>query len=121
MGLIYCLYSTEDRRPRYIGQTTKPLEQRLAQHMGRKVPAATAPVYAWIRTVHQAGFRVGAYAIQPDVGYADLDRFERYWMAQLTGLLNATKGTPVITADTPAGTLLCRALQQTRGPRPNPV
>ncbi len=112
MGVIYCLYSTMDLRPRYIGQTTKPLSKRLEQHLVKAKSQAQEPLYCWIRAVHGQGFRVQAHEIQQSVPFSDLDRFEHYWMGQFVDLLNATKGASQVLSDSSIAETLQRALRR---------
>ena len=100
MTCIYCLFSTADGRPRYIGQTTKTAPIRHGQHMRDARRRPGAPLHRWIRRVQAAGFQVRIHVLQTAVQPKDLNLFERYWMAQFRGLLNSGAGTPVVAADT---------------------
>jgi hypothetical protein len=101
MSLIYCLYATDDRRPRYIGQTTKAIEVRLAQHIAEARRGSATAVGTWIRVRLEAGFQIRAHILQAAVAPGDLSLFERYWMRQFTDLLNADAGVPLVPDHSP--------------------
>jgi hypothetical protein len=109
---IYCLFSTADGRPRYIGQTTKAPPVRHAQHLRDAQRGPGTLLHRWIRRVQAAGFQVHIHVLQTDVQPKDLNIFERYWMAQFRGLLNAGPGTPVITGDTEVGRAVQKLLRK---------
>lgn len=111
MCSIYCLYSTCDGRPRYIGQTTKPVAVRLAQHLRNARRTAQTPLSQWIRATLAGGFTVRIYTLQTAVAPADLNLFEIYWMGQFSGLLNASSGMPRSDTDSAVATALYHALQ----------
>jgi hypothetical protein len=56
------------------------------------------------------GFEIRAFVLQTNVAPGDLDRFERYWMAQFASLLNTGAGTPNTAADTAVAIAVQRAL-----------
>lgn len=89
MGYIYCLYSTNDGQPRYVGMTTDTPGRRRKQHLAasldKDLPGA---VHDWIRGVLRAGHMVEVWTIQEDVIPADLLTFEKYWIDQFPNLLN---------------------------------
>ncbi len=89
MGYIYCLFSTQDGRPRYIGQTDADPERRLKQHLAAALDAeSTAPVHGWVRDVLRTGFLVDIFVLQTDVVPKELRLFEDYWIQQFPDLLN---------------------------------
>lgn len=94
MSLIYCLYAADECRPRYVGQTTKSVDIRLAQHLGDARRGAATAVGGWIRGRLAAGFPIHAHILQWTVAPVDLDLFERYWIGQFTDLLNADGAAP---------------------------
>lgn len=120
MSCIYCLYSTVDGRPRYVGQTTNVAPVRHIRHLRDARQRPNTPLHRWIRRVEADGFQVRAHVLQSDVQPGDLNLFERYWMAQFAGLLNTSRGTPVVHADSAVGLAVRRALRrqlQAAGPR----
>jgi hypothetical protein len=97
---IYCLFSTTDGRPRYIGQTCEAPPVRQARHLRDAERRPYTRLHRWIHSVVAAGFQVRIYELQSHVQPRDLDLFVRYWMAQFRGLLNVGVGMPGVTADT---------------------
>jgi hypothetical protein len=91
MGVIYCLYSTQDCEPRYVGQTTQPPDYRRRQHVAEALNMEGGAVSEWIRMVWSAGYEVEIYVLQDDVRPSDLPFFEDYWMSKFAGLIN-TRG-----------------------------
>jgi hypothetical protein len=91
MSLIYCLYATDDGRPRYVGQTTKAADTRLAQHLAEARRGAATAVGSWIRARLGGGFQIRGHILQAAIAPGDLDLFEHYWMSQFAGLLNADR------------------------------
>lgn len=72
-GTIYALIDPRTETVRYVGQTTKPIEVRLAGHL-----AAPAPlVKGWIEELAVEGRRPEITPIREDVPAAELDLAER--------------------------------------------
>ena len=111
MPVIYCLFATSDGRPRYVGQTTKPIKVRLDQHIRTADRLPLTPLQCWIRDTMERGFQVRAHVLQLHVPTGDLDLFERYWMSQFPGLLNDRARTPRAQAPTKIALAVERALQ----------
>jgi hypothetical protein len=89
MGLIYCLFSTEDGQPRYIGQTRSEANRRRKQHLAAALDKdEKGPVCDWIRDVLRREQSIGVRVIQEDINPKDLEMFERYWIEQFPRLLN---------------------------------
>lgn len=110
MSLIYCLYATDDGRPRYIGHTTKPVGLRLTQHMGEARRQSQSPLCCWIRATVADGFQIFAHTLQVAVPPGDLNLFERYWMGQFANLLNTDPGMPRTAEDSPVAVALQKAM-----------
>jgi hypothetical protein len=110
VSCIYCLFSTADGRPRYVGQTTKAPPIRYYRHLCDAWRRRGTLLHRWIRTTEAQGFEIRAFVLQTNVAPGDLDLFERYWMAQFTGLLNSGPGTPVVATDTVVAIAVQRAL-----------
>lgn len=73
IGTIYGLIDPRTREVKYVGQTTKPLEVRLAGHL-----AAPAPfVRVWIEALAVDGRIPQIIPIREDVPAADLDAAEK--------------------------------------------
>jgi hypothetical protein len=82
-GTIYALIDPRTEAVRYVGQTTKPIEVRLAGHL-----AAPAPlVKGWIEELAVEGRRPEITPIREQVPTAELDLAEREEIA-----LHATSG-----------------------------
>jgi hypothetical protein len=113
LSCIYCLYSTADGRPRYVGQTTKPSFVRLSQHLLEARLKPVTYLHNWIASQLSQGFEVRAHVLQSSVPPGDLNAYERYWMTQFAGLLNCRRDAPSV--DTTIGVAVNRALIQTLG------
>lgn len=91
-GTIYALVDPRTFDVRYIGQTTKPIEVRLAGHL-----AAPAPlVKAWIDELAVEGRRPEITPVREGVAEADLDTAEREEIAahaEQGDLLNVARNT----------------------------
>jgi len=110
-GYIYCLYSTEDCLPRYVGRADRSTEHRFKQHIAAGLSKHRGPLYDWIRDVWRSGFEVGHYTLQRAVNPSDRDMFEQYWIQQFDGLLNV-KGLKEHTATTPLGAQVIAAIRE---------
>ncbi len=64
MSCIYCLYSTADFRPRYVGQTTKSAVSRLRRHRRDAWRRGATALHRWIRRVEAQGFEVAVHVLQ---------------------------------------------------------
>lgn len=111
MSIIYCLFSTADGKPRYVGQTTKAVGVRLEQHVRDAGRHARTPLHRWIHASLEAGFEIQAHVLQLHVPPGDLNLFERYWINQFPDLLNDRAGTPHIQVPTKVALAVERALQ----------
>jgi hypothetical protein len=90
MGVIYCLFSTKDGVPRYIGQTRGEAPKRLKQHLANALDKdERGTVNAWIRDVLRKDHIAAVRIIQEDIAPKDLDMFETYWIGQFPNLLNS--------------------------------
>jgi hypothetical protein len=93
-GTIYALIDPRTEVVRYVGQTTKPIEVRLAGHL-----AAPAPlVRGWIEELAVEGRRPEITPIREHVPAAELDLAEREEIA-----LHATSGDLLNVASNAAG------------------
>ena len=102
MGFIYCLFSTEDGVPRYIGQTRGDVSRRHKHHLAAALDKdEKGAVCDWIRNVLRRERSIGIRVIQEDINPKDLDMFERYWIEQFPNLLNngaPNRRKPTVTA-----------------------
>lgn len=87
-SFIYCLYSTEDGWPRYVGRASDKVSYRFKQHVTAALDKEPGALYDWIRDVWRRGFDVSVHTLQEAVIPKDLDMFERYWIDQFADLLN---------------------------------
>lgn len=85
---IYCLYSTEDGEPRYVGRASDKVSYRFNQHITAAMEKAPGALYDWMRDVWRQGFDVAVYTLQEGIVPKDLDMFEQYWIDQFGNLLN---------------------------------
>lgn len=85
---IYCLYSTEDGVPRYVGRADDKVSYRFKQHITAALEKDPGPVYDWVRDVWRQGYDIGVFSLQEGVMPNDYAMFEQYWIDQFAGLLN---------------------------------
>jgi hypothetical protein len=110
MSLIYCLYSTGDGLPRYIGQTHDNASHAHQQHLAAALDRGEkGSVCDWIRDVLRRDQAVGMRVIQDDIDPKYLAVFERYWTEQFPKLLN--KGAPSRRTPTATGQRIIEAIQ----------
>ena len=88
MGEIYCLYSTEDGMPRYVGRTENTAARRYKKHITNAMEKSESHLYDWIRDAWRQQFEVEYYVLQTEIIPADLEFYERYWIGQFPKLLN---------------------------------
>lgn len=88
MGEIYCLYSSEDGVPRYVGGTEWNADKRWKKHLADALDLVAGQVYDWMRDVARRGHYVGVHVLQTGIIPAELGFYERYWIGQFAGLLN---------------------------------
>jgi hypothetical protein len=81
---IYALCSSEDRRPRYVGQSVDPIV-RLAQHCA---PTAAPRVRRWATAVRDNGFAVVSETLCILPSGHDADDMEQAFIAMFDDLLN---------------------------------
>lgn len=85
---VYCLYSTEDGVPRYVGRADDKVSYRFKQHVTLALEKEPGAVYDWMRDVWRKDFDVGVYTLQEGIVPKDHAMFEQYWIDQFAGLLN---------------------------------
>ncbi len=88
MSFIYCLFSTENGVPRYVGQTCAAVGDRLNQHLRAASHRPQTRLHRWIRTSQRRGFEIRAHLLQMAVHPAEMNLSEHYWRQQFAGLLN---------------------------------
>jgi hypothetical protein len=88
MGEIYCLYSSEDGTPRYVGSTDYAADKRWKKHLADALDLVSGQLYDWMRDVARRGYYVGMHVLQTGIIPAELEFYERYWIAQFPNLLN---------------------------------
>lgn len=93
-GYVYCLYSTEDGVPRYVGRADDKVSYRFKQHVTAALEKESSPLYDWIRDVWRRGYDVGVFTLQEGIIPKDRDMFELYWIEQFSGLLNVSGNRP---------------------------
>lgn len=85
---IYCLYSTEDGEPRYVGRASDKVSHRFKQHITAALEKEPGALYDWMRDVWRRGFDVSVHTLQERIIPKDIDMFEKYWIDQFSNLLN---------------------------------
>jgi hypothetical protein len=85
---VYCLYSTEDGVPRYVGRAADRVSYRFKQHVTAALEKEPGALYDWMRDVWRSDFDVSVYTLQEGITPKDEDLFERYWIDQFATLLN---------------------------------
>ncbi len=88
MSYIYCLYSTEDGVPRYVGRANDRVSYRFKQHITAALDKEPGPLYDWMQDVWRRNHDVSVYMLQQDIIPKDVDLFEQYWIDQFANLLN---------------------------------
>lgn len=88
---IYCLYSTEDGVPRYVGKVDDKVSYRFKEHVTHALERKPGALYDWMRDVWRRDFDVAVFTLQEGVTQKDHAMFEQYWIEQFVGLLN-TRG-----------------------------
>lgn len=85
---VYCLYSTEDGVPRYVGRAADKVSYRFKQHVTAALEKEPGALYDWMRDVWRSDFDVLVHTLQEGVIPKDEAMFERYWIDQFSTLLN---------------------------------
>lgn len=107
---VYCLYSTQNGHPRYIGRTDDKVSYRFKQHITAALEQEPGPLYEWIRDVWRQGHDVAVFTLQQDIMPKDLGMFEQYWIDQFADLLNV-RGNNVGKVNTRIGLQVIAAIQ----------
>lgn len=76
-GTVYALHECGDRSVRYVGQTTRSLDERLRAHLHVAATDKASPVYIWMRAVLARGGTVTARPLLQGVPEAELRDSER--------------------------------------------
>jgi hypothetical protein len=95
---VYCLYSTEDGVPRYVGRADDRVSYRFKQHVTAALEKVPGPLYDWMREVWRSEFDVGVFTLQEGILPKDHAMFEQYWIDQFDRLLNISGNKPGKTA-----------------------
>ena len=91
---VYCLYSTEDGVPRYVGRADDKVSYRFKQHITSALEKDPGALYDWMRDVWRKDFDVGVYTLQEGIIPKDHAMFEQYWIDQFADLLNVAGNKP---------------------------
>lgn len=91
---VYCLYSTEDGVPRYVGRADDRVSYRFKRHVTAALEKEPGALYDWMRDVWRSEFDVGVFSLQEGIILKDHAMFEQYWMDQFGTLLNVTGNKP---------------------------
>jgi hypothetical protein len=87
-AFVYCLYSTEDGVPRYVGRADDKVSYRFKQHITAALEKEPGALYDWMRDVWRQGQDIGVFSLQEGIMPKDHAMFEQYWIDQFGGLLN---------------------------------
>lgn len=85
---VYCLYSTADGMPRYVGRADDKVSYRFKQHITAALEKEPGALYDWVRDVWRQGHDIGVFTLQEGIMPKDHAMFEHYWIDQFVGLLN---------------------------------
>ena len=85
---VYCLYSTKDGVPRYVGRAADKVSYRFKQHVTAALEKEPGALYDWMRDVWRSDFDVAVYTLQEGVIPKDEGMFEQYWIDQFSSLVN---------------------------------
>lgn len=94
---LYGLYDPAEKKRRYIGITTKPLDKRLSAHIGDAIdPRRTDHKCCWIRSVLKAGrrpkiFLIKRFGTREELLAAEIWHIS-WWKALGCPLVNGTPG-----------------------------
>ncbi len=88
MGEIYCLYSTADGQPRYVGETEWTGEKRFKSHVTSALEMQDGALYDWMRASWREGHDIGFHVLQTNVVPTELGFYERYWTTQFPKIFN---------------------------------
>lgn len=123
-SFVYCLYSTEDGVPRYIGKVADKVSYRFKQHVTAALEKEPGALYDWMRDVWRGEFDVAVYTLQEGVIPKDEDMFERYWIDQFANLITVA-GNGAGKTDSPVAKQIMAALRaqldQAKQPQPQAV
>jgi hypothetical protein len=89
-GYVYCIYSTEDGVPRYVGCVEDKVSYRFRQHVTAALDKEPGQLYDWIRDVWRGDFDVAVFTLQEGIIPKDHAMFEQYWIDQFANLLSAS-------------------------------
>jgi hypothetical protein len=91
---VYCLYSTEDGVPRYVGRADDKVSYRFKQHITAALEMEPGALYDWMRDVWRQGHDIGVFSLQEGIMPKDHSMFEQYWIDQFAELLNVVGNRP---------------------------
>jgi hypothetical protein len=107
---VYCLYSTENGVPRYVGRAADKVSYRFKQHVTAALEKEPGALYDWMRDVWRSDFDVLVHTLQEGIIPKDEAMFEQYWIDQFSTLLNAA-GNRVGKEISPVGRQVVAALR----------
>ena len=91
---VYCLYSTEDGIPRYVGRANDKVSYRFKEHLTAALEKEPGALYDWMRDVWRKDFDVAVFTLQEGIIPKDHAMFEQYWIDQFADLLNIAGNRP---------------------------
>lgn len=108
---IYCLYSTEEGIPRYVGCTDDKVSYRFKEHVTAALEKQPGPLYDWIRDIWRHDQDIAVYTLQEGIAPVDIAMFEGYWIDQFAGLVNVKGNRPPRGECTATGRQVIAAIQ----------
>lgn len=88
MGSIYCLFSTKDAVPRYIGKASDLVYERYLDHRRKAQDGKSRRVYPWMRRAWLTGFEIDYLVIATEIPPGNLNYQEGLWIRKIPNLLN---------------------------------
>lgn len=96
MITVYALVDPNTDQLRYIGQTNRPVNRRLSQHISVAKRKTVPPVNAWLRGLINGGLRPVVWVMEQYNSASDANEGEEFWIGLLRSwelpLLNLCPG-----------------------------
>lgn len=93
MGNVYVLVDPRNGEVRYVGMTTKPLPERLHEHMCQTHNVGLTHKDRWVRALKRANLRASIVELEGGIRDSDLPEAERAWIRKFAPSGRLTNGT----------------------------